>query len=64
MASRDNRPLKVIVFNANCVRRLLHELSKHVQDLHIDVTLFTETHLALSLRGPRLPSTDILVTSG
>jgi hypothetical protein len=36
-------PLKVTAFNANGIGRQRHELSKQLQDLHIDVTLFSET---------------------
>jgi hypothetical protein len=42
---RVHRPLKVIVFNANGIGRQHYELSKQLQDLHIDVALFSETHL-------------------
>jgi hypothetical protein len=40
MAARVHKPLKVIAFNA---RRC--ELSKQLQDLHIDAALLSETHL-------------------
>jgi hypothetical protein len=43
MASRVHRPLKVIAFNANGSGRQRHELSTQLQDLHIDVALFSET---------------------
>jgi hypothetical protein len=45
MASRIHRPLKVIVFNENGIMRQRYELSKQLQDLHIDVALFSETCL-------------------
>jgi exonuclease III len=45
MANRVHRPLKFIAFNANGIRRQRYELSKHLQDLHIDVALLSETHL-------------------
>jgi hypothetical protein len=45
MANRVHRPLKVIAFNANGIGRQSHELSKQLQDLYIDVALFSETHL-------------------
>jgi exonuclease III len=45
MANRVHRPLKVIAFIANGILRQRYELSKQLQDLHIDVTLFSETHL-------------------
>jgi exonuclease III len=45
MANRVHRPLKVIAFKANGISRQRYELSKQLQDLHIDVVLFSETHL-------------------
>jgi exonuclease III len=45
MTSRVHRPLKIIAFNANGIGRQRHELSKQLQDLSIDVTLFSDTHL-------------------
>jgi hypothetical protein len=45
MASRIHRSLKIIAFNANGIRRQRYELSKQTHDLHIDVALFSETHL-------------------
>jgi hypothetical protein len=45
MASRVHRPLKVIAFNANGIGRQRYELSKQLQDLHVDVALFSETYL-------------------
>jgi hypothetical protein len=45
MATRIHRPLKVIAFNANGIGRQRYELSKQLQDLHVDVTLFSGTHL-------------------
>jgi hypothetical protein len=45
MVNRVHRPLKVIAFNANGILRQRYELSKELQDLHIDVALFSETHL-------------------
>jgi exonuclease III len=45
MANRVHRPLKVIAFNVNGILRQRYELSKQLQDLHIDVALFSETHL-------------------
>jgi hypothetical protein len=40
----------VIAFNTNGIRRQLYELSKQLQDLHIDVALFSET-LSNPIRG-------------
>jgi exonuclease III len=45
MATRVHRPLKVLAFNANGIERQRYELSKQLQDLRVDVALFTETHL-------------------
>jgi hypothetical protein len=45
MATRVHRPLKVIAFNANGIGRQRYELSKQLQGLHVDVALFSETHL-------------------
>jgi exonuclease III len=45
MATRVHRPLKVLAFNTNGIGRQRYELSKQLQDLHIDVALFSETHL-------------------
>jgi hypothetical protein len=45
MTTRVHRPLKVIEFNANDIGRQRHELSKQLQELHVDVVLFSETHL-------------------
>jgi hypothetical protein len=44
MATRIHRPLKVIAFNANDIWRQRYELSKQLQDLHVDVALLSETH--------------------
>jgi hypothetical protein len=43
MANRVHRPLKVITFNANGILWQRYELGKQLQDLHIDVALFSET---------------------
>jgi exonuclease III len=45
MATGIHRPLKIIAFNANGIWRQRYELSKQLQDLHVDVALFSETHL-------------------
>jgi hypothetical protein len=45
MATRVHRPLKVLAFNSNGIGRQRYELSKQLQDLHVDVALFSETHL-------------------
>jgi hypothetical protein len=42
---RFHGPLKVIAFNANDIWRQRYELSKQLQDLHVDVALLSETHL-------------------
>jgi hypothetical protein len=43
MAATVRRPLKVVAFNANGIGRQAYELRKQLQDLKIDVALFTET---------------------
>jgi hypothetical protein len=40
MATRVHRPHKVLAFNANGIGRQCYELSKQLQDLHVDVVLF------------------------
>jgi hypothetical protein len=45
MAARVDRPLNGVAFSANGIARQRYELSKQLQDLHIDVTLLSETHL-------------------
>jgi hypothetical protein len=45
MTNRVHRPFKVKAFNANGISRQRYELWKQLQDLHIDVALFSETHL-------------------
>jgi hypothetical protein len=43
MSTSVHRPLKVIKFHANGIGRQHYELSKHLQDLRIDVALFSDT---------------------
>jgi exonuclease III len=45
MTNRIHKPLKVIAFNANGISKQRYDLSKQLQNLHIDVALFSETHL-------------------
>jgi hypothetical protein len=45
MANRIHRPLKVKAFNANGIMKQRYELSKQLQDLHVDVVPFSEIHL-------------------
>jgi hypothetical protein len=45
MATRFRRPLKVVAFYPNGIGRQLYELSKQLQDLCVDVALFSETHM-------------------
>jgi hypothetical protein len=45
MAARVQRPPKVVAFSANGITRQRYERSKQLQELHIDVTLLSETHL-------------------
>jgi hypothetical protein len=44
MVTKIHGPLKVIAFNANGIARQRYELSKQLQDVHIDVALFSGTH--------------------
>jgi hypothetical protein len=45
MAARSLWPLNIIAFNKNDIQRQRYELSKQLQDLHIDVALLSGTHL-------------------
>jgi hypothetical protein len=45
MATRIQRPHRVITFNANGIARQGYDLSKQLQDLHVYIALFSETHL-------------------
>jgi hypothetical protein len=45
MATRIHKPLKVFAFNANVIVRQRYDLSKQLQDLHVDVALFSAAHL-------------------
>jgi hypothetical protein len=50
MAVRIHRPFEVTAFNANGIRRHRHELSKQLQDLHLDVALLL-SHIWNPTRG-------------
>jgi hypothetical protein len=39
---RVYRPLNVIAFNANGIGRQCYELSKQLQDLHVDMAVFRD----------------------
>jgi hypothetical protein len=45
MTTRIRRPLKIVAFNTNGIVRQRYELTTQLQDLHVDVALFSETHL-------------------
>jgi hypothetical protein len=45
MAARVHRPLRVIAFNADGIWRRRYELSKQLQDLHVDVAVLSKAHL-------------------
>jgi hypothetical protein len=45
MVTNIHRPLKVSAFNAKGIMRQRYELSKQLQNLHVDVALFSDTHL-------------------
>jgi hypothetical protein len=47
MAVRVHWHLKVIAFNANGTRRKCYEPRKQLQDLHLDVDVFSETSRTL-----------------
>jgi hypothetical protein len=51
MAAGVHRPLKLTEFIANGIWRQCNELSKQLQDLHIDMALLSETQLE-PMRGP------------
>jgi hypothetical protein len=45
MAARVHMLLKVLVFNANGIWRQHYQLSKKLQDIYIDVILFSESYV-------------------
>jgi hypothetical protein len=45
MANIIHRPLGIMSFNANDILKQRHELSKLLEDLRIDLALFSGTHL-------------------
>jgi hypothetical protein len=50
MAATVHRPQKVVAFNANGIGRQAYGLRQQMQDLKIDVGLFSETHLKPHIR--------------
>jgi hypothetical protein len=50
MAATIHMHLKVVAFNAQGIGRQVYELRKQMQDLKIDVAIFTETHLKPFMR--------------
>jgi hypothetical protein len=50
MSTTVQRPLKIIAFIANVIRRQAYEVRKQLQDLKIDVALFGETQLKPHMR--------------
>jgi hypothetical protein len=50
MAATVHRPPKVVAFNVNGTGSQGYELRKQMQDLKIDLALFTETHLKPHMR--------------
>jgi hypothetical protein len=50
MPTAVHRPLKIIAFNANGVGGQAYEVRKQLQDLKVDVALFSETHLKSHMR--------------
>jgi hypothetical protein len=45
MTAGVHRPLEVIVLNASAIARQCYELSKQLQELHIDMALLSEIRL-------------------
>jgi hypothetical protein len=45
MSARVNRLLEVVAFSENGIWRQHYELSKQLQDLHIDAALLSKTRL-------------------
>jgi hypothetical protein len=50
MPATVHRPLKIIAFSADGVGRQSYEFRKHLQDIKIDMALFSETHLKSHMR--------------
>jgi hypothetical protein len=50
MPTTVHRPLKIIACNANGIGRQAYEVRKQLQDLKIDVSLLSETHLKHHMR--------------
>jgi hypothetical protein len=50
MPTTDHRPLKIIAFSTNCIGRQAYEVRKELEDIKIDVALFSETHLKHHIR--------------
>jgi hypothetical protein len=50
MTETVHRPLKIIAFNANDIGRYVYELRRKLQELKIDVALFSETDLIPHIR--------------
>jgi hypothetical protein len=62
MTARVPRTPKVIAFDVNSIWRQRYELSKPLQDLHIDVTLPSETHLKPHERLYIVQKQELLIT--
>jgi hypothetical protein len=50
MSTKVYRPLKIIAFSANSIGRQAYEVRKELQDIKIDVALFSETYLKHHMR--------------
>jgi hypothetical protein len=61
MHTAVNRPLKLTAFNANSIEKQDYEVRKQLQDLKIDMALFSETHLKLHMMF-YIPNYDIYRT--
>jgi hypothetical protein len=61
MGTTVHRPLKIIIFNANDIGGQAYEVRKQLQDLKINVALFSETRRKLHIRF-YIPNYDIYQT--
>jgi hypothetical protein len=57
-----HRPLKIVALNANGIGRQAYEVRKQLQDLEIDMVLFSETQLKPHMRY-YIPNYDIYRTT-
>jgi hypothetical protein len=50
MPTTVHRPLKIIAFNGNAIKRQAYDVRKQLQGLQIYVVLFSETHVEPHVR--------------